>query len=332
MPLIVLSPVRNRTASMWDATKFLVKSKPNEVYDISVELNDGKMFATQFLSADTFTNIYNIENTTLPWPAKIKSNRSLYKRLNIAFFYDAETNAIATIPTYDPNERMGDFYLSTNGGLTWEHAALQAKRWSKVCIGKDPDGNRVILIHSRNVGTTAISQALWGRSVGQSLQFTFDSSNGNISYTDILYMSTASMFIRHRALSSTAYQYSTDGGLTWINASIPITTTGINRMHVYQNKLIAITQDNKITFSEDGLTWSDAVNLPAEGSFSKMVYGKGEYIVYPSARSTLIARSTDLINWTLENIPGNFNEIAFAQNKWHFFLTSQSSTYLIYEP
>lgn len=93
------------------------------------------------------------------------------------------------------------------------------------------------------------------------------------------------------------------------------------------DRFVAITENQALSYSDDGVTWTQARNLPPVGLLSEVAYGNGVFVA-PSEGMTLI--STDGITWTRHLMPGlRFDALIFTGTQ---FIGSQSQRGIFHSP
>ena len=122
--------------------------------------------------------------------------------------------------------------------------------------------------------------------------------------------------------------YSTNGGSTWNDTSLP--SSGTWASVAYGNgKFVAITMGSNVAaYSLDGITWVETT-LPKSINWSSVTYGNDRFAAVSTSDSIYAAYSLDGINWTLSNTPsGYWTSVAYGNNK--FIAGGGNSNQLMY--
>lgn len=95
--------------------------------------------------------------------------------------------------------------------------------------------------------------------------------------------------------------YSTDGGLTWTNATMPVNDT-YNGVCYGNGKFVAVKGNNKVATSTDGSTWTDVTSPTSGSTWLDVIYANGLYVAVGTGSSNNLMTSPDGNTWTLQTV------------------------------
>ena len=106
---------------------------------------------------------------------------------------------------------------------------------------------------------------------------------------------------RYVKIDSTNVAAYSDDGQTWLEVSLPFSST-FKKIKAVNNRFVAICGvDNKIAFSYDGQNWTQRA-LPVSANWVDIAYGAGKYVMIAEGSGTALY-SSDGLNWSSSSLP-----------------------------
>jgi len=144
------------------------------------------------------------------------------------------------------------------------------------------------------------------------------------------------------AISSTTYHvavasggtqaaYSTNGGTSWITASLASSATW-TAVAYGNSRFVAVSSGGTASsISTNGTTWSAGGALPSSTTWSAVTYGNGTFVAVAgnAGATTAAAYSTDGVSWTSATLPSaNWTSVVYGNGR--FVAVSQGGTSAAY--
>lgn len=137
--------------------------------------------------------------------------------------------------------------------------------------------------------------------------------------------------------NSTGYAYSLDGGVTWTNSTLPV-SSGINTYNNnvgFGNGLFVYAPYNTSVFytSPDGITWTSRSLGASAFKSSVVLYGHRGFVVGTMYDSQRIATSTDGITWSVSSrttaeLPNVMVHAGYTRKNGRYIFPNHNDPYL----
>lgn len=210
------------------------------------------------------------------------------------------------------------YLIVSTDGQTW---TANDVLWSKQWRGIASDGTVFVVVTSSDntVNYTDIS-GTWRSSTMPSSSNWRSVAYGNGKFVAIKCADNG---------ISGIYAYSSDGGVTWTEGTLPYSNQGLSRIRWCNDRFIIICSSennpsSRYFYSTDGVNWLTG-NFSTSTYWKDVAYGDGKYLAIADS-SGRYAVSTDGINWTEGTVVSgttHFYSIAYCNG---YFVACQSNT------
>lgn len=211
------------------------------------------------------------------------------------------------------------YLIESTDGQTW---AAKDVLWSKQWRGIASDGTVFVTVsYGDNTVNYTNTSGTWYSSTMP--------SSGN--WRSVAYGNGKFVAIKctDNDISGT-YAYSSDGGVTWTERTLPYSNQGLSRIRWCNDRFIIICSSqnnpsNRYFYSTDGENWSTGYFSTPTTYWKDVAYGDGKYLAIADS-SGRYAVSTDGVNWTEGTVVSgttHFYSIAYCNG---YFVACQSNT------